>query len=481
MFNTIFRKQFLLYAATLVISFALIALGLVSLFRTYFVQKMTDTMSEQGQRLAESYVRVTNLPTPGAQTQFSNDVKTLGYLGASCIFVDMGGRVVARTEDITALAVGDIIGASEVQPVFEGQSVRVQGNLGGVFEENVLTVGYPIAVQVGGEQALVGAVFMNASMADVHQTTYDVIQMTMQCLLMALALSFVLVYITSKTISKPIYQINQAAKVIAAGDFEKRLAVKSRDEVGQLADSFNNMAESLANQEKSRREFIANISHDIRSPLTSMRGFLTAVMDGTIPETERDRYLQIVLDETGRLTKLANDILDISTVQNVEIELTKTAFDVNELIRKTLYTFKPRIMDKKIMLTVTFADERNIVLADEEKIRRVIHNLMDNAVKFTDAGGRIHVETKATAQKGKLLVCVQDDGKGIGAEEQKYIFDRFYKVDVSRGEDKRGSGLGLSIVRAFLQAHGEVITLESTPGEGCAFTFTLTEAQGTQG
>ena len=477
MFKTIFRKQFLLYAATLVVSFALIALGLVSIFRTYFVQKMTDTMAGQGQRLAESYVRMMNMPTPGAQTQFVNDVQTLGYLGASCIFVDNDGRVVACTLDITSLAVNDVIDAPAVQRVLNGESVQTQGTLGGVFSENVLIVGYPIEVQTAfGETGRIGAVFMSASMAEVHQTTQDVIRMTMQCLLIALALSFVLVYITSKTISKPIHEVNQAAKIIAAGDFEKRLAVKSRDEVGQLADSFNNMAESLANQEKSRSEFIANISHDIRSPLTSMRGFLTAVMDGTIPTAEQGRYLQIVLDETERITKLANDILDISKIQSLDVEPVMAAFDVNELIRTTLMTFKPRVMDKKIRLTVAFADERNVVLADEEKIRRVIYNLMDNAVKFTGEGGRIHVETQVMAQAGKLLVRVIDDGKGISAEAQKQVFERFYKADASRGEDKRGSGLGLSIVRAFLQAHGETITLESAPGEGSRFAFTLTEA-----
>ena len=474
MFNTIFRKQFLLYAATLVVSFAVIALGLVSLFRSYFVQKMTDTMSAQGMRLAESYVRMMSLPTPNAQTQFVNDVETLGYLGASCFFVDMDARVMARTSDITSIAINDVIDAEEVQAVLAGEQVSVQGTLGGVFDENVLTIGYPIVVRVGTQsRALVGAVFMNASMSEVNQTTHDVIRITMQCLLIALGLSFALIYITSKRISKPIYQINQAAKIIAAGDFEKRLAVKSRDEVGQLADSFNNMAESLANQEKSRREFIANVSHDIRSPLTSMRGFLNALMDGTIPADSQDKYLQIVLDESERLTKLANDILDISKIQSMEIELTKTKFDINELIRKTLITFEPRVTGKQIALRVAFADERNIVLADEEKIRRVIYNLIDNAVKFTDENGHIHVET--TAKGGKVFICVRDDGKGIGAEEQKFIFDRFYKADASRGEDKTGSGLGLSIVRAFVQAHEETIALESKAGEGCAFTFTLTE------
>ena len=479
MFNSIFRKQFLSYAATLVLSFALIALGLVFLFRSYFVQKTTDTMEAQGPRLAESYVGYISQVTPGGQmqarAQFQKDVSMLGALGASCIFVDTAGTVVAFTNDITSLAVNDIISAPDMAAVFEGKIVAAQGRLGGVFSEDVLTVGYPIVVQnaFGGRAQIVGALFMNSSMAEVHRTTYDVIRITVLCLLAALVLAFVLVYITSRTISRPIRQISDAAKVIADGEFDKRLAVRGRDEVSRLAASFNEMAASLENQEKNRREFIANISHDLRSPLTSMRGFLTAVMDGTIPPESRDKYLQIVLDESERMTKLANDILDISKIQNMDVELDIRVFDVNELIRRTLFTFEPRITGKQIQLEVTFADERNLVRADEDKIRRVIHNLVDNAVKFTEENGRIQVET--SAKDGKVSVCVRDNGRGIAPEDRKHIFDRFYKADASRGEDKTGSGLGLSIVRAFVKAHGENVTLESEPGQGCTFTFTLAE------
>jgi len=478
MFNSIFRKQFFLYTVTLIVSFALISLGLVFLFRTYFVQRTTETMEAQGPRLAESYVRYMSQGTPGGQmqalTQFQNDVKMLGTLGASCIFVDTAGKVVACTSDITSLAVNDIIDAPDMAGVFEGYTVTIQGRLGGVFTEDVLTVGYPIVVQSAfGGRVQVGALFMNASMAEVHQTTYDVIRLTVLCLFAALAMSFVMVFITTQTLSRSIRQISDAAKVVADGEFDKRLAVRGHDEVSRLAESFNEMAASLENQEKNRRGFIANISHDLRSPLTSMRGFLTAIMDGTIPPEGRDKYLQIVLDESERLTKLANDILDINKIQNMDVELDMTSFDVNELIRRTLFTFEPRITSNRIQLEVAFADERNLVFADEDKIRRVIYNLVDNAIKFTDENGCIQVET--SAKGGKVTVCVKDNGRGISEEDRRHVFDRFYKADASRGEDKKGSGLGLSIVRAFIKAHGESITLDSQPGQGCAFTFTLTE------
>ena len=477
MFNTIFRKQFALYAATLVASFALIALGLVSLFQNYFVQKTSDTLVEQGKRLAASYVRTMYMPTISGETQLQNDVAMLGQLGANCIFVNQDAAVIAKTSNITGVTYGDILVSPNVRAVLEsGEIMRTQGTLGGLFSENVLTVGYPIFVDsIRGQRLLIGAVLMNAPMTEVQQTTKDVIRMTVLCLLAALAFSFVLLFLTSKKITKPIFQINEAAKVIAAGDFEKRLNVKSRDEVGQLAQSFNNMAESLDNQERSRREFIANISHDLRSPLTSMRGFLTAIMDGTIPPEGRDKYLQIVLDESERLTKLANDILDINKIQSLEIELLQKELDINELIRKTVIMFEPHITSKQISLSLQFADERSPVRADEEKIQRVLYNLLDNAVKFTEAYGHIQVETLANPREGKVVVCVRDDGRGMAAEESKHVFERFFKADTSRGEDKKGSGLGLAIVRAFVKAHGEDIWLETEFGKGSAFFFTLSE------
>jgi len=471
MFNTIFRKQFFFYAATLTVSFSLIALVLVSVFQSYFVSRTSDSLVEQGTKLANSFVRYAQMPTPSRETQLLNDIETLNILGASCILTSPTGQVIVNTQDITSLTIGQTINAPDIQGVFDGKIVRTQGTLSGIFSETVLTVAYPIIVQ---PNTLVGVVLMNASMADVQKTTFDVIRMTVQCLLVSLVLSFVLVYIMSKTISRPIYQINQAAKEIASGDFEKRLTVKSRDEVGQLAASFNNMAESLEHQEKTRREFIANISHDLRSPLTSMRGFLQAILDGTIPPEGRDKYLHIVLNESERLSKLANDILDISKIQTLEVELVRTKFDINELIRKAIILFEPRITGKTLHVDVSFADERNIVFADEEKIQRVVNNLLDNAVKFTEPGGHIAVET--SAKNGIVKVSISDDGRGISEAEQKHIFERFYKADASRGEDKTGSGLGLSIVRAFIKAHGEAIFLESEPGQGCTFTFTLTEA-----
>jgi signal transduction histidine kinase len=292
-----------------------------------------------------------------------------------------------------------------------------------------------------------------------------------------IAAAAVVMFISGKSINAPLSEMNDAAKVIASGDFEKRIDIESSDEIGQLAKSFNLMAESLQKQETQRRNFIANVSHDLRSPLTSMRGFLTAILDGTIPARRQDRYLKIILEETDRLSKLANDILDISRLEKTELYL--SSFDANALIKKIAVQFETRIVEKRIALNVVFEDDACPVRADLEKVQRVVHNLLDNAVKFTNEEGWIKIET--SIKHNKAYVSVADNGIGISGEEQRNVFDRFYKVDASRGQDKKGSGLGLSIVKEFVKAHGESVNIKSEKGVGTEIVFTLTLAEINEG
>lgn len=502
MFKSIFSKQFAVYTGTLIISFTLVGLVLANMFQSYFIKQKTDALVEQGRKIANSYVNLQSAPTfyrtqpaqsgqagPSAQpwqtpqagqttmairipdrATFINDLQTLNtYLGASCFIVNDTFEVTAYTKDIDSLSLSQVIDIAEMSPVMDGNLVVITGNPGGIFSESVLTVGFPIVLN---NDKVLGAIFMNTSMAEVQKTTQDVIRITSLCLVASLCVAFVLVYVSSKTISKPIFQINEAAKVIAGGDFEKRLNVKSKDEVGQLAESFNNMAESLANNERNRREFIANISHDLRSPLTSMKGFLQAIIDGTIPEDGQEKYLNIVLDESDRLSKLANDILDISKIENLQTGINRTDFDINELIRKTIIMFETHITNKNLELEISFAEERIIVNADMERIQRVLFNLIDNAIKFTPSLGKITILTYFKDNR-KVYISIKDTGCGISPDEQKRIFERFYKVDTSRGEDKKGSGLGLSIVREFIKAHDETIVINSDIDKGCEFVFSL--------
>jgi signal transduction histidine kinase len=332
----------------------------------------------------------------------------------------------------------------------------------------MISVGYPV---ISGEQTE-AMIFMSSSISSVTKKSAEAAQLIVICLAGAAAVACVAVYFTSKSISRPIRKISEAATIIANGNFEKKIEIGGAMEIKLLAESFNNMAKSLHEQEAHRREFIANISHDIRSPLTSIKGFLTAITDGTVPENMTERYLNIVIDETERLEKLANDILYINKLQSAEpLQISTSTFDIAEMVRKVVISMESKFNAKNLEFIADFSSDKVFVCADGEKILRVLYNLLDNAVKFTPERGIISVGISENPQE--VIVSVKDSGIGLSEEERGRVFERFYKADSSRGEHKKGSGLGLSIAREFVRAHNSDIYVKSIVGEGSAFSFSL--------
>lgn len=467
--RTIFGKQLLLYLGTLIVSFVLLGAALSQVIRNYFTQQRIAYLTDSGRRIAavlEDYGSYGVIDLRWLGTQISAIQQ---YLNAQLVVINTDYQV---TVSRNKTELSQSVYTKELEPLMEGQTVVMYGNLNNLFSEPLLTVGYPMK----WDEHITGAILVSSSMAELDNTINGMYRITLLCLGISALVAFSLIYFSCRAISKPLRQMNEAAGVIADGDFEKRITVHSRDEVGQLAARFNAMAESLQEQEKIRRAFIANLSHDLRSPLTSMRGFLQAISDGTVPPEKQPHYLDIILDESERLIKLSNDVLDINMIQEADVRLTASVFDINELIRTTLTRFETRSLEKELKITCQFAHETDWVRADADKIQRVLYNLLDNAIKFTpEITGEIMIETTVTGKK--VAVGVQDNGRGMDASEQKRIFDRFYKGDTSRGEDKKGSGLGLSIVKEFIRAHGENITVTSEPGQGSLFVFTLSLAE----
>ena len=231
------------------------------------------------------------------------------------------------------------------------------------------------------------------------------------------------------------------------------------------------MAVALQNIEEMRRGFVANVSHELRTPMTSIRGFVDGILDGTIPPEKQNHYLTIVRDETIRLNRLVNDLLDLARMEAGEVKLNITVWDINELVRKCVIKLETLLLEKGLTVDADFEEEDLPVKADSDSIERVVYNLMHNAIKFTPAGGKISIKTRK--RKDKAEIIVKDTGIGIAQNDQDMIWDRFYKADKSRGRDKTGTGLGLAIVRNIINEHGQNIWVESKPGEGTAFMFTL--------
>ena len=272
----------------------------------------------------------------------------------------------------------------------------------------------------------------------------------------------------------PLRKVTTATEQYAAGNMDYKFTLESDDEIGYLGAAVSYMAGEIARSEEDQRKFIANVSHDFRSPLTSIRGYLQAMIDGTIPPDMHEHYLQVVLNETDRLTKLTNGLLTLNNIGS-GMMLEKTEFDINQVIRDTAATFEGTCRAKMLAIELVLTDEQMIVCADMGKIQQVLYNLTDNAIKFSHNDSIIKIET--TEKKNKIFVSVKDSGIGIPKEDQKMVFERFYKSDLSRGKDKKGTGLGLSIVKEIIKAHGENINVISTVGVGTEFVFSLPKAK----
>ena len=283
--------------------------------------------------------------------------------------------------------------------------------------------------------------------------------------------AFVVLILFTYVVYIPIRKITKAADEYAAGNFEKKIDVHSNDEIGYLAASLNYMANELNTLEDDQKKFVSNVSHDFRSPLTSIKGYVEAMLDGTIPVEMQDKYLNIILFETERLNKLTKSLLELNKFGSHGTMLDITDFDINHTIRMTVQTFEGRCTEKRITFNLILTGEKLFVSADMSKIEQVLYNLIDNAIKFSHTDSAITIET--TEKNDKIFVSVKDTGIGIPGDSIKKIWERFYKTDLSRGKDKKGTGLGLSIVKEIVQAHGENINCISTEGVGTEFIFTL--------
>ncbi|GHU73742.1 two-component sensor histidine kinase [Clostridia bacterium] len=466
MFNSIFRKQFALYMGVILVSFLLVAVGLSLSFKSYFVQRKEADLRRQGEKISYLYTKMIRGGIVDYY-EFVGQFEVISeYLDADFALVDRTGKVIAASEG-GGLA-GSKIDDALVSRIFEGNIVKTSERITGIFDEPLLTVGYPISVN----GSVLAAILMSSSVPEMSRTIGESYKIGGICLALSLIPAFFMIYISSKTMSRPLREMNENAKLISGGNFDKTLTVKGCDEVAQLAESFNNMAKSLSVQETSRRDFLANISHDFRSPLTSIQGFLQAVLDGTIPKDKQDKYIRIVYNESIRLGRLATDILEINK-QTLSIDLVCAEFDINELLRDVLNRFSQRVQEKNLGAKVIFADPSTYVFADYEKIERVIYNLIDNAVKFADAGGELRVETALLPQERLLKISIFNSGEIIPPEILPRIFERFYKGDNARSKDNPGAGLGLSIAKEFVNAHGGTLTAENADSRGTRFTFCL--------
>lgn len=338
----------------------------------------------------------------------------------------------------------------------------------GIVDIPVMSLSNPIMAEDG---TIIGTLFFHTDMSNTNNSIKQVFLDVLLSSLIAVILAFFAVsYITAR-MSKPILDMNSAVTRFSKGEYTARVQISSADEVGQLGSSFNDMADAINNLEQVRRSFVANVSHELRSPLASMRGFLEAMRDGTISQEDYNKYLDIVIGENNRMGEMVNDLLDLARIESGQYVLNTEPFDINELIIRTMLTFEARINAKHIDVRMDFEDEHTMVMADSGQIAQVLRNLIDNAIKFSPDASMLVLST--AKDKQLVQITVRDNGAGIAKEDLPYVFDRFYKAEKAHTPSGSSTGLGLSIVERIIEQHGQSIRAESPEGGGTAFIFTL--------
>ncbi|TEU14679.1 MAG: HAMP domain-containing protein [Anaerolineales bacterium] len=335
-----------------------------------------------------------------------------------------------------------------------------------------------VAVSISVDRQVVGAVYLSQSMSDLLAVIYDLRWRLVISTTVAAVMASTAGLLLSRALTRPIRQLTLAADEVARGDLERQVPVRSADEIGRLGQAFNRMIAQLRATERMRTDFVSNVSHELRTPLTAIKGLVETLRDGAVDDRKvRDRFLATIEDETDRLIRLVNDLLVLSKADSQALKLKRESLDVQDLVERSVRKLAPQLEEKGILVEVTVSAGPPLVLADADRIEQVLVNLLDNAIKYSPEGGRITVAIDDGGPVPEMVsVAVRDEGLGIPAGDLPRVFERFYRVDRARSRDGGGSGLGLSIAKAIVEAHGGEITLRSEEGQGTTVRFTLPRA-----
>ena len=470
MFRRLFSRLFFNSMVVLLAAIGVFGLVLGNILSETQYQTVVRQMVEDAKDIAQNYNYLLNRQISG---QVMADAISGVAEDSELWFIGRNGLTISVTglgdEDAPAV-VSDDTEEYVSQVAQSGQTIVLEGAYDQVFGIPIITVVTPL---FNGEQQI-GALFLHRSLSLIRLSLSNLLMMLYPGIFIAIGIGLLLSYTMTVRISKPLSDMSAAAKKLSMGDMSVRLDESSMEEVNELATTFNAMVDSLSNMEEMRRGFVANVSHELRSPITSIAGYLQGMLDGTIPESEHRRYMQVVYDETQRLSRLIRDLLDLSRIESGSVPLNPVDFDICELLRRVLIKFEGRLEGKNMELDMQMPDDPLYVHADVDRIEQVVSNLIDNAIKFCGQYGKITIG--ASAQNGILTLFVQDDGAGIKEEDLPHVFERFYKADKAHTSGL-GTGLGLSIVKKILEQHGQRITVESKVGQGAKFSFTLALAK----
>ena len=466
-----FSRTFFSAAMVLLLAMLLIGTSFQVLVREYLTDQAMEGLKNDGNAisaLASAYYTEGSLD----QEDFLVNLSFVSQVSeADSVICDSNGRLVLCSRAPFGCShQGLTVSQDFLNQVFTTGCVTTSGIIEGLYEEQRFITAVPITDQY---HRGVGIVIVSTPMDQVTQILQKISDTYLFISVLVALLAFLGMSVLARSNSRPLRDMAKAANAFGHGQLDARVQVdpRSPDEVQYLALAFNNMASSLQQSEYQRQEFVANVSHELKTPMTTISGFVDGMLDGTIPPERHSHYMQMVSNETKRLSRLVRSMLDISRLQDQDIpEEKKSRFDLQELVGQTLITFEQKIDAKKLNVDVDFPSHPTFTHAGADYITQVIYNLLDNAVKFCPQEGTLGVKIKAGTQK--LYVSVSNTGETIPANELPLVFDRFHKLDKSRSQNREGWGLGLYIVKTIIMRHGEDISVTSQNGV-TTFTFTL--------
>lgn len=474
----IFVRTFAAFLSLTLLTAILFTLTTTAALQVQRQTALEDELRTQAREVAEymahldqlSFIRenttmryVINNKLTDIHDRYNADIWIVGYNGTTG-YVQYLDSSWNTSEYLTSAAV-----LEQLSLVHQGNEIRAQGLFPELGNE-IVTIGVPWTYSDGH---VVGAVLLHISVEDLRVSFVDVLGALLPAGLGALILGVILSFFLARSQTRPLKEVTYAVRDFTRGNFERRVNLHCGGELQALGEEINRMAFELSNLETSRKSFVASVSHELRSPLTCIQGYVQALRDGAIDESERVKYMDVVLDETRRLSDLVRDLLDLSRIQSGKFPLNLERVDLCEQMRRALLSFEVRIDQKRVQVEASLPETPCYVNADPDRIRQVIGNLIDNALKFLEDGGRLSVGVGSAGRR--VYAWVEDDGPGIAAEDLPFIFDRFYKADKAHTSGM-GTGLGLSIVKSILEQHGGEIGVTSQPGK-TVFRFELAAAE----
>ena len=473
--KSIYLRNFTATAVLVLTCFLLIAFSCVSIGRIYLIRDYKSTMDNSAQEVARAAEAISQTDSLNSWLLGMSISSLSRSTGIGILITDAEGLVVSCSDRApTCEHMGRQVPLELISEI-ERRNNLVISDLGGLYHQGHYVVTQSICSDKNGE--IIGHVFVTNDTDKLLSIWSSFLIIASVVMVMVFCLSMIVSLVYSKRIARPLDEMALASRRFARGDFSVRVRQEGdpADEMGALIDSFNKMADSLEKSEKRRSEFIANISHELRTPMTTIAGFADGILDGTIPKEDEEKYLISIRDETRRLSRLVRDMLSASqTNARAADPSRRTVFDLTELVLQTLLSFESRATAKNLDVDPQLPDSHILVLADKDAITQVIYNLLDNAVKFAREGSCLTL--RLYKDNGKAYVSIKDEGETIPPDDLPFIFDRFHKSDRSRSLDKDGVGLGLYLVKSIINSHDEDIAVRSEDGV-TEFVFTLKLAE----